>query len=121
MKGSSPRKQDTYIGLTLVVEIELLVDAASQEETSGVGGSVVGETNGDTIALELVGIGRGNADIVGEVSREDLGDNVLVGLWTKQGEGQGGGPPRLTMRMTKRYLGVLYLFLSWMIIFWRAW
>jgi hypothetical protein len=43
----------------VLVEVELLKRAAGKEETSSVGSSPVGETMGDAVALQLVGVGSG--------------------------------------------------------------
>lgn len=65
--------------LSDIVEFELVVDATSEEEASGVGSGVVGEAVSDTVSPEFVRVGGGEADIVGHVSGEDLASDVLVG------------------------------------------
>jgi len=65
--------------LTFVVEVELSVDTTSEEETSAVGGGVVGQTKGDTITFKFVGVCRGEADIVSHISGEDLACDIFVG------------------------------------------
>jgi hypothetical protein len=63
----------------LLVNAELLEGTAGKEETGGVGGSPVGQTVGDAIALELVGVGAGEDLVTGDLRVDDLGDDVAVG------------------------------------------
>lgn len=63
----------------LLIEVELLQGAASEQETSGVGSGPVGQTLGDTIALELVGVGGSEDLVTGDLGPDDLGDDVAVG------------------------------------------
>lgn len=63
----------------LLVKAELLEGTAGKEQTGGIGGSPVGQTLGDTIALELVGVGAGEHLITGDLRVDDLGDDVAVG------------------------------------------
>jgi hypothetical protein len=64
---------------------------------------------------------------VREVGSEDLSDDVAVGLQSARATGEravhvnaASSSDVLTMRTTRRYLGVLYLFLSCVIRRWRA-
>ena len=62
-----------------LVELELLEDTAGEQETSGVSGRPVGQTVGDAVGLELVGV-RGHEDLVAaDLRGDDLSNNVLVG------------------------------------------
>lgn len=63
----------------VLVQAELLQGAAGKQETSGVGGRPVGEAVLDAIALELVGVGAGKNLVAGDLSGDDLGDDVAVG------------------------------------------
>lgn len=63
----------------LLVEAELDQGTAGKEQTSGVGGSPVGQTVGDAIALELVGVGAGEDLVTGDLRVDDLSDDVAVG------------------------------------------
>lgn len=63
----------------LLIQAELLEGTAGEEETGGVGGSPVGQTVGDAIALELVGVGAGEDLVTGDLRVDDLGDDVAVG------------------------------------------
>jgi len=67
------------VGATLVVQTELGVHAASQQQAGAVSCGVVGQTNLDAVAGELVGVSSQHADIVSHVSGENLADNILVG------------------------------------------
>ena len=71
------------LDLTLVhgVKTELLEDSSADQETDGVGSGVVGQTDGDAVSWEFVGIGGGDDDVSLEPSVGDLRDDVLkVGL-----------------------------------------
>jgi len=61
------------------VETELVEDAAADEETSAVGGGVVGQTDWDTVAWELMSVSGADNNVTLETSISDLGDDVLVG------------------------------------------
>ena len=63
----------------ILVKAELLESAAGKEETGSVGGGPVGQTVGDAIALELVGVGAGEDLVTGDFRVDDLGDDVAVG------------------------------------------
>jgi hypothetical protein len=65
--------------LELLVKAELLEGTAGKEQTGGIGGSPVGQTLSDTIALELVGVGAGEHLVTGDLRVDDLGDDVAVG------------------------------------------
>ena len=54
-------------------------DAASNEESDGVGGRVVGEADLESILGELVSIGRGHNHIPSNGAVGDLAGDVLVG------------------------------------------
>jgi len=64
------------LGLSLVVQVELGVDAAGQQQTSAVSGRVVGQTNLQAVLGELVGVSSNHTDIVGHVGRENLASDV---------------------------------------------
>lgn len=63
----------------LLVEAELLEGTAGDKETSGVGSSPVGKTVLDAVSLELVGVGRAEDLVAGDLGGHDLADDVLVG------------------------------------------
>lgn len=63
----------------LLVEAELLEDTAGEEQTGGVGGSPVGQTLGETVALELVGVGAGQNLVARDLRVDDLSDDIAVG------------------------------------------
>lgn len=63
----------------LLVKAELLEGTAGKEETGGVGGSPVGQTLGDTIALELVRVSGGEDLVTRDLRVDDLSDDVAVG------------------------------------------
>jgi len=61
------------------VKTELLEDSSADQETDGVGSGVVGQTDGDAVSWEFVGIGGGDDDVSLEPGVGDLSDDVLVG------------------------------------------
>lgn len=63
----------------VTVDTELLERTAGQQETSGVGGSPVGQTLGDTVALQLVRVSRGQDLVTRDLRVDDLSDDVAVG------------------------------------------
>jgi hypothetical protein len=63
----------------LLSETQLGKGAAGKEQAGGVGSGPVGETLGDAVALELVGVGRGEDLVAGDLRVDDLGDDVAVG------------------------------------------
>lgn len=67
---------DTGEGL---VEVELLERTAGDEKTSAVSGGPVGETVGETVGLELVGVSAGEDLVAGDLRGDDLADDVAVG------------------------------------------
>jgi len=69
------------LGVSLVKVGETLVGEKSTgaQETSAVGGGVVGETSFETEALELSGVGGGDDAISLDADVDDLGDYALVG------------------------------------------
>jgi len=62
-----------------LIETVLGEQTASAQETHAVCGRVVGETNTQAVARELMSIGSGVADIVIDLGGNHLADNVLVG------------------------------------------
>ena len=69
------------LDLTLVkwVKTELVQNAAANKKTSAISGGVVGKTDWDTIAWELVSIGGADNNVTLETSVRNLGNDVLVG------------------------------------------
>lgn len=67
------------LSLAVVLERELCVDAASQQQTGGIGSGVVGQTQLDSIAGQLVRVSGGQHHIVRQIRSDDLGDDVAVG------------------------------------------
>lgn len=65
--------------LELLIQTQLLEGAAGEQQTGGVGGSPVGQTVLDAIALELVGVGGSKDLVTGDLGVHDLGDDVAVG------------------------------------------
>lgn len=63
----------------LLVKVELLEGAASEEQTSSVGGRPVGQTLSDAIALQLVGVSGSEDLVTGDLRPDDLSDDVAVG------------------------------------------
>ncbi|KAL5889936.1 hypothetical protein ACKVWL_011618 [Pyricularia oryzae] len=63
----------------VLVEAKLLEDTAGDEQAGGVGGSPVGQTVGDAVGLELVGVGRGEDLVTRDLRGDDLHDDVAVG------------------------------------------
>lgn len=63
----------------VLIELKLLQNTAGKEETGGVSRRPVGQTVGDAVGLELVGV-RGHEDLVaGDLGGNDLSNDVLVG------------------------------------------
>merc|ERR1719215_1956889 len=62
-----------------LVKAEVLQMTAGQQQTSAVGSRVVGQTDSDTVAGELVGVGRSNDTITRELRIDQLVDDILVG------------------------------------------
>lgn len=54
------------IHLVGVCQVELGEHAASAQESNAVGGSVVGEADGETVLSQLVGVGRGHNHITSD-------------------------------------------------------
>lgn len=65
--------------LECLVKLELAECAAGEQQTGAVGSGPVGETVGDTVALELVGVGGAEDFVASELRGDDLADDVLVG------------------------------------------
>ena len=63
----------------LLGQAELGEDTAGEEQTGGVGGSPVGQTLGETVALELVGVGAGQDLVARDLRVDDLSDDIAVG------------------------------------------
>lgn len=63
----------------VLVKTQLLQSAAGQEQTGGVGGRPVGEAVLDAITLELVGVSASKDLVAGDLSGDQLGDDVAVG------------------------------------------
>lgn len=61
------------------VQLELLQQTSGEQETGGVGGSVVGQTNLDTVSWQLVGVGVADAHVTLDAGVGDLACHVLVG------------------------------------------
>jgi hypothetical protein len=99
-----------------LVELELLEGAAGKEKTGSVGGSPVGETVGDAVGLELVGVGGGEDAVT-----SDLGGDDLLPSWSEMRTALGESVSHTQMmsllvkRTTSLYLGALYLFFAWVI------
>merc|ERR1719215_113081 len=62
-----------------LVKAEVLQMTAGQQQTSAVGSRVVGQTDSDTVAGELVGVGTSNDTITRELRIDQLVDDILVG------------------------------------------
>jgi len=65
--------------LELLSQAELGEGTAGKEQTGGVGSGPVGQTLGDAVLLQLVGVGRGEDLVTGDLGVDDLGDDVAVG------------------------------------------
>lgn len=65
--------------LEVLVKTKLLESATGEEETGSVGGGPVGQTLGDTVALELVRVGAGKNLVTDDLGVDDLSDDVAVG------------------------------------------
>lgn len=65
--------------LVLVSKTELGQDATSDKETSGVGGSPVGQTTLDTVLGKFVRVSGGKNKVTLELGIDNLADNVRVG------------------------------------------
>merc|ERR1712127_501504 len=63
---------------TLILQTQLAVDTTGQQQTDAVSGGVVGQTDLQTVAGELVGVRSHEAHIVGHVSGEDLANDIAV-------------------------------------------
>lgn len=71
---------DVVVSGVLGVHVELLQDTASNQQTSGIGSSIVGVANGETISGELMAIGGSKDEVSLDLGVDDLADGVLVGL-----------------------------------------
>ena len=65
--------------LELLVHAELLENTAGDQETSAVSGGPVGKTVLKTVSLQLVGVGRGEDLVAGDLRGDDLHDDIAVG------------------------------------------
>lgn len=65
--------------LEVLIELELLQDTTSAEETSGVSSGPVGKTILDTVTSELVGVSSAEDLVAGQLGADDLDDDVAVG------------------------------------------
>jgi len=65
--------------LKLLVQIQFLERTASEEKTSSIGGSPVGQTVVDAISLELVGVGCDKDLVTSDLGGDQLGNDVAVG------------------------------------------
>lgn len=63
----------------VLIQTKLLEGTAGEEQTSGVGGGPVGQTLGNAIALELMGVGAGKDLVASDLGVDDLGNDVAVG------------------------------------------
>lgn len=63
----------------LLVKAELDQGTTGKQQASGVGGSPVGQTLGDAVALQLVRVGGGEDLVTRDLRVDDLGDDVAVG------------------------------------------
>lgn len=61
------------------VETEFLKDSASDEESGGVSGRVIGQTNGDSVTGELMRVGGADNNVTDQTSIGNLGDDILIG------------------------------------------
>lgn len=61
------------------IELELLQQTASQQETGAVGGGVVGQTNLDTEARQFVSIRSADNLVAFDLGVSNLADDVLIG------------------------------------------
>ena len=61
------------------VQSEFLEDTTTDEETSSVGGGVVGQTARDTISWQLMWVSSTDDNVTLKASVGDLGNDVLVG------------------------------------------
>ncbi|KAH3667488.1 hypothetical protein OGAPHI_003137 [Ogataea philodendri] len=67
---------NTGVGL---VQTELLQSSSGNKQTSSVSSRPVGQTVGDTVSWQLVGVSSSQNNISGQGGRHNLGDDVLVG------------------------------------------
>lgn len=65
--------------LEVLVHAELLEHTAGDQETSAVSGGPVGKTVLKTVSLQLVGVGRGEDLVAGDLRGDDLHDDIAVG------------------------------------------
>jgi hypothetical protein len=107
---------DTLEGL---VELELLEETASEKQTGGVGSRPVGQTVVNAIALQFVGVGRGDDLVTGDFRVDDLGDDITVGEADLAGKSDEISYMDLTCDgsklTTRRCFLAEYLFLAWVI------
>ena len=113
-----------------LVELELLEHAASQQQTGGVRARVVGQADLEAVARQLVRVRGRQHNVALNARIHDLFDNtmtmMMMMMMTQPCLDDDDDlvmycstltcvvTSRLEKRTTKRYLGVLYLFFSWM-------
>jgi len=76
VEGGASGLSDTGIEL---VDVDLLGSTTGNKKAGGIGSSVVGETELDAIAGELVGVGSDKDVIAVDAGVDDLADDVAVG------------------------------------------
>lgn len=69
---------DVGVAGVLGVQSELLQHTAGNQQTSGVGSGVVGVSDGEAIAGQLVAIGSSQDEVSLDLGIDDLADGVLV-------------------------------------------
>lgn len=69
---------DLLVALVQLVHAELFQQSTGEEETSGVGGGVVGETSGETVLLQFGGVCLGEDSITLDGGVHDLGDDLGI-------------------------------------------
>jgi len=69
---------DLFLALVLVSQVEASQQATSAQKTSGIGGGIVGQTESDSMSLELMGIGAGKNNVTDHLGGGNLAANVLV-------------------------------------------
>ena len=102
--------------------------AAGEQQTHAVGGGVVGQADSEAILGQLVGVGSGNHDVASNGGIDDLFTPRIRGCVSERKTGRCSeqdchlaSEKIVTWQVTswlenlttRRYLCVLYLFLSW--------
>merc|ERR1719510_55676 len=70
---------DLCVALIFAVQIQLLKDASSKEESSAICSSIVGQANLDTIAGQLMAISSSYDPVSLKTSISDLTTDIFVG------------------------------------------